>query len=98
MRAALRDADTVARLGGDEFAIILEDLNGDAEACAIANKVVASMEPAFSLDATTIGVTTSVGVACATASQEDAGALLERADRALYQAKQHGRNTYRLAA
>ena len=36
----MRDSDTVARLGGDEFVILAEDLDSDAEALAVAERVV----------------------------------------------------------
>jgi diguanylate cyclase (GGDEF)-like protein len=98
LRGCVRGVDTVARLGGDEFAIILEQLNDAAEACAIGKKLVEAMESGFSLDEGAITVTTSVGIAVMDSAGEDGDALLKRADRALYQAKEHGRNTYRLAA
>ncbi len=97
LQGCVRSVDTVARLGGDEFAIILEELNAD-EACAVATKLVTAMESAFNLPETSIAVTASVGVAFLTGADEDGAALLKRADQALYQAKEHGRNTYRLAA
>src|SRR5947209_7042407 len=40
----LRDSDTVARLGGDEFVILAEELESEAEALALAERVLTSLE------------------------------------------------------
>src|ERR1043166_4918179 len=50
LTACVRSADTVARLGGDEFTVLLEDINGEKDACRVADNIVAAMQPAFPLD------------------------------------------------
>ena len=45
----MRDSDTVARLGGDEFVILAEDIESDAEALALAERVLHAMEESFSV-------------------------------------------------
>jgi diguanylate cyclase (GGDEF)-like protein len=87
MRGALRDEDQLYRIGGDEFAVVV-DVNGPAEAVAIARRLLAA--------ARRVGQTVSAGAAMH-ANGETARQALVRADRALYQAKRAGRDTVRLA-
>jgi diguanylate cyclase (GGDEF)-like protein len=87
MRAALRDEDQLYRIGGDEFAVVV-DVNGPAEAVAIARRLLAA--------ARRVGQTVSAG-ASMHAHGETARQALVRADRALYEAKRAGRDTARLA-
>jgi len=95
----IRNTDTAARLGGDEFAVILEELE-DAEAgCRVAEKIVAAMSEAFVLGERTLSVSTSVGMSFYRGKSEIASeAIVKQADRALYEAKAAGRNTYRVSA
>jgi diguanylate cyclase (GGDEF)-like protein len=88
MRAALRDHDQLYRIGGDEFAVVV-DVNGPAEAVAIARRLLAA--------ARRVGQTVSAGAAMHTPG-ETARQALVRADRALYEAKRAGRDTARMAA
>jgi diguanylate cyclase (GGDEF)-like protein len=88
MRGALRDEDQLYRIGGDEFAVVV-DVNGPAEAVAIARRLLAA--------ARRVGQTVSAGAAMH-APGETARQTLVRADRALYEAKRAGRDTARLAA
>ncbi|CAO1667097.1 sensor domain-containing diguanylate cyclase [Salinicola sp. NYA28a] len=85
-----RATDFVARYGGEEFAVVLpcdEDDRGPQEAAQNIRAGIA----AATFDV--VGkVTVSIGGAMAYASDPDAAALIERADRQLYQAKQAGRN------
>ena len=80
-RAELREGDVLARYGGEEFAVALHR-------CALeeAREIVERMR-----GATPGGVTCSAGIASSDGA-EDPAALLERADRALYQAKAAGRD------
>lgn len=93
LRGALRDHDVVARVGGDEFAAILVDtpLDVAVEALERARHAVCD-EPARTTKgpvpiSVTIGVAETTGV-----TGDDHAALAERADLALYVAKEAGRN------
>jgi diguanylate cyclase (GGDEF)-like protein/PAS domain S-box-containing protein len=86
----LRDSDTVARLGGDEFVILAEDLDGDAEAVAVAERVLHVLEESFEVGAAEISMRASVGVAVAHDPSANADELLREADMAMYRAKDAG--------
>ena len=95
---SVRETDTVARLAGDEFVVILEELHTPAEPQFIARKIIAAVNRGFELEEGLWDVSTSIGIAFHTDGNMQPAALLAAADRALYEAKAGGRNTYRLAA
>ena len=90
-----RPADLVARYGGEEFAIILPDTNANG-ALFIANKILQQLEELklpHGKSLVSDYITLSMGVATQIPHWDSNPAvLLDRADNALYQAKQHGRN------
>lgn len=90
LREAAREVDSIARMGGEEFCILLPhcDLDG---AMRLAERVHAAVHEAAWADCPR-PLTVSVGVAVASAPDETAEAVLERADRALYRAKHAGRD------
>ncbi len=95
LRANLRSIDIIGRFGGEEFCVALLD-TGLRQAVKAAEKLRRSVERRdFEGGGEQPGgrLTVSIGVAeLATGRDEDAAALLERADRALYRAKAGGRN------
>ncbi|MDT7573390.1 MAG: hypothetical protein QOE05_3564 [Actinomycetota bacterium] len=93
LKSAMRDGDTVARLGGDEFAVLACELDGRAGAEAVAQRLVAALMQPFSIDGVRLDVQASVGIALAPDHGDDVTALMQRADVALYAAKEH-RGTY----
>jgi diguanylate cyclase (GGDEF)-like protein/PAS domain S-box-containing protein len=86
LRSAARTAETVGRYAGDEFVVICEDLEDDAGARLAAERLHREVARLVDLDGILVDVTMSVGVAVAD-RQETIEGLLERADRAMYQAK-----------
>ncbi|MDP9043338.1 MAG: diguanylate cyclase [Pseudomonadota bacterium] len=96
LRSAVRAVDTVARLGGDEFVVILEGLNHRKEAALVAEKIGARLGEQFLVGKMSLQVSASIGVAFVDDGDRDVGVLLEKADLALYRAKDAGRNTFAL--
>ncbi|MBO9587396.1 GGDEF domain-containing protein [Devosia sp.] len=93
----LRQADIASRIGGEEFCVVLRDADQEA-AKVIAERIrKAFADLELAIDDEGLIATVSIGLAISTA-EEDFSVLLNRADAALYQAKNGGRNQVRLAA
>jgi diguanylate cyclase (GGDEF)-like protein/PAS domain S-box-containing protein len=86
----MRDSDTVARLGGDEFVILAEELESEAEALALAERVLRSLESPIPVGRTEVAMPASVGIAIANDQTADAETMLREADVAMYRAKNAG--------
>jgi len=89
----LRTGDTAARLGGDEFALLLEDVRGEREATAVADRVIEALRAPFELHGREVHVTASLGVVCGDGGGEE---LLRNADVAMYRAKAAGKGRWAL--
>jgi len=90
-----RVGDVLGRTGGEEFTILLPDTVPDeAEALSERLRLQVSLEP-LQFNGHSIPVTVSIGIALLTASDTEAGDAVMRADRALYEAKEAGRNAVR---
>jgi diguanylate cyclase (GGDEF)-like protein len=89
LRLALRDGDALVRLGGDEFAVLLID-TGPREAAAIAQRITEQMTDPFELDAVSVGIGASIGIARAPADAQAPDSLVSCADLAMYRAKLTG--------
>lgn len=89
---AVRQGDFVARLGGDEFVVLAQLGQASDDVDLLACRLVASIGQPYELDGSPAAVTASIGVAlCPQDGQTDA-ALTQRADEAMYLAKQRGKN------
>lgn len=94
LTASTRREDTVARIGGDEFAVLLEDLEDPEEARRVAQRILNAFATPLIVDGKVLPVTASIGVALYPEHENDEAGLLRAADRALYRAKDLGRNCY----
>ena len=98
LRHAVRREDTVARLGGDEFNVLLHEVRDVDAAGQVAEHLLTVLREPAIVGGTRLEVTTSIGIAMIPSDGGDATSLAQRADHAMYQAKQQGRNTYRFYA
>ena len=83
-----RKTDTVARLGGDEFAILLPETN-IKQATVLTHKVLEDFSRPFIVDGHTLNVDISIGLAEYPTHGDDVNILMQRADIAMYIAKQN---------
>lgn len=92
LKNKLRKGETVARYGGEEFAVILPHVVGNdaLKAAEAVRKRVESAE--FSCSKEGIPMTVSIGVAELDSAIRDPDEVLQRADKALYEAKRQGKN------
>lgn len=87
-----RTSDVVGRIGGDEFALLLPETD-IAQACIVADRIRSALiSRPLVVENVPVTLTVSIGVAAATLSMSGAAALMKAADRAMYTAKQQGRN------
>jgi len=96
----VREGDTVARLGGDEFVVILENLSENAEQSAtiaesVGDKILGALNKPFLLQNDDYQSSASIGVSLFRSNEITSDELLKRADTAMYQAKNSGRNALR---
>ena len=91
LAGALRGADTVARLGGDEFAVLLPSVDGLSGALDVASRLRQALGKAFRVEGVELDIDASIGVVISGAHGADAQTLLQRADIAMYVAKQQKR-------
>jgi diguanylate cyclase (GGDEF)-like protein/PAS domain S-box-containing protein len=97
LRNALRDEDTVARVGGDEFVAVLPDLAAGDAAARAAEKIIAAVSAPYRVWEHYVEISCSIGIAIFPRDAEDSIALIEKADGALYRAKQAGRSLWTMA-
>ncbi len=88
-----RDSDLVARQGGDEFVVLFRDMPDAATLERRARHMLDHLgEPMVLDDGETIGIGASIGLAPGVAAPDDVSTWLQRADIAMYRAKQAGKN------
>ncbi len=97
LAGCVREVDTVARLGGDEFVTILDDIGADLESAVlnagrIAEKIRSTLAEPYQLGRQHWEVTPSIGIALFNSVHDTPEELIKRADIALYEAKDAGRN------
>lgn len=94
LTGCIRKSDTVARHGGDEFLILLPDV-GDIESIAdVASKIVSVMSDPYVVHENTFSLGVSMGISIFPDDGEDFEMLYKKADLAMYEAKEAGKNFY----
>lgn len=89
LRGVLTEPNLVARLGGDEFAVLLP-VAGIEDATIVSNKILETIKQPVMLNGLTLEVSASIGVALYPDHGEDPNLLIQRADVAMFMAKEAG--------
>ncbi len=92
LRATLRKGTVIGRLGGEEFAVLLPEADAQRAVQAAERLLAAIGNATVPGPNGPVRFSASIGVGSLAPDDIDFGALLQRADRALYAAKQGGRN------
>ena len=97
LKCCLRCSDTISRLGGDEFTVILPAIPSREETAKVAEKIRDAIKEPFILEEHTVSVTTSIGISLYPVDTEDRDVLVNKADAAMYRAKEFGKNQYQFS-
>ncbi len=98
LKSATREVDVVARLGGDEFAILLDATSAPDAIAGVCTRLLESFAPPVEFEGHAVQVGISLGGAVCPRHGLSQSELYKAADRALYEAKAAGRNTWRVYA
>ncbi|WP_242043286.1 CHASE2 domain-containing protein [Leptolyngbya sp. FACHB-671] len=98
LTGCLRGSDLVARLGGDEFVVLLPAIPGVQDVARVAEKILETLAKKFVLEEQSILITTSLGISIYPLDGTDMDDLMVKADRAMYSAKELGKNRYEFFA
>jgi diguanylate cyclase (GGDEF)-like protein/PAS domain S-box-containing protein len=91
----VRSGDTVCRQGGDEFIVVLAEITHPQDAELVANKIIKTMNEPIYIQNNELNVTTSIGIAVYPINgADDAKELMKKADIAMYETKNKGRNGF----
>ena len=94
VRTESSDAEPVARIGGDEFCLVLKSLSSPVDAGRVAQRILDVLRQPVQLEGHELVVTPSIGIALVPQDGRDPDTLLKNADRAMYAAKEGGRNRF----
>jgi len=94
LKKCTRSSDIIARLGGDEFSLLLKNIKNDSDFVMLVENIMEVFQRAIEINGKSLQVTTSAGIAIYPTDTTVANDLVEHSDRAMYQAKALGRNTY----
>jgi len=95
LKNCVRESDTVSRLAGDEFLIILEDFDSKESVAVIAKLLVDALQMPIHFHQKELLVTCSIGVSIYPDDSDNADTLVKYADRAMYNAKNVGKNNFK---
>ncbi len=94
LASVLREDDSLARLGGDEFAVLLGEVSGRAQVAEVARRLIGAVEGLERVEDAPVRLGLSVGICMSTGEQgverADPWRVIERADEAMYEAKERG--------
>lgn len=90
LMTVIRPGDSAARVGTGQFAVLCEEIDGEADAISIAERLAAALAFPFELDEAQVHLSASVGIALAGGRDANAEALIRGAAAAMRSAREHG--------
>ena len=96
LKTQTRNSDTLSRLGGDEFVILLPSVKNIEDVEIFASKIQKALEHKHNIGTHQLYITSSIGVAIYPEHGETCDKLIRNADTAMYEAKNDGRNRYKI--
>lgn len=94
LRSCLRHTDKIARMGGDEFYVLIEELDDARYAADVANKLLDAASRPIVIGGKECKLSVSIGIAIYPDDGGDGPTLLKNADKAMYKAKDLGKNGF----
>ena len=94
LKQCVRNSDTVSRQGGDEFVILLPEIAHPEDVAISGQKILAALRAPHSVNEYALQITASIGLCTYPEDGSNADALIKNADTAMYQAKEHGSDSY----
>ncbi len=94
--SSIRESDLVGRIGGDEFLVLLQNTTSNKYISHIAQHIVKQLSDDFIINGQTINISCSIGIALYDGEDEASKTLIERADKAMYEVKESGKNNYKI--
>jgi diguanylate cyclase (GGDEF)-like protein len=94
LESVVRNSDTVGRHGGDEFLVLVSEMAQPADAALIAEKILVAFDAPTQVGEHEIELPVSIGIAMYPEDGEDARTLIDRADAAMYHAKNKEGNSF----
>ncbi len=92
IQTLLKNKDIIARYGGDEFVITFTDIHHPKEAVHLGHKIIQLLEEPFIINNQHIFCTSSIGMSLYPLDGEDTESLVNKANKAMYFAKENGKN------
>jgi diguanylate cyclase (GGDEF)-like protein len=90
LAGCLRESETLSRSGGDRFTLVLGDVGAPEDAVHVAERILETLSPPFSVKGNEVFLGASIGIALYPQDGVDLPALQRAADSALYAAKRQG--------
>jgi|GEM_PF-549835 diguanylate cyclase (GGDEF)-like protein/PAS domain S-box-containing protein len=94
IESRIRASDLFGRLGGDEFVLFLEDIEGVDDISSLAQNIIDILTFPFDIGGSKHRIGASLGIAIFPDDARESETLLQHADRAMYEAKECGKNRY----
>ena len=91
----IREEDLISRIGGDEFIVMFEETGKD-EIEQIAERIIKYVAEPYKINDYSANISLSIGISMYPNDGEDKEKLIKAADKAIYYAKNNGKNNYQI--